>query len=291
MGFGNIIKVYLMDNGDTNKRIKCSIENRNILVYKIPRESINECKKIDELKHTGIYLLFGYDDQKDKDAVYVGQAGVRKNDEGILTRIQEHTRKSSEDYWNEVIAITTTDNKYTSTDINYLEYRFYDLAFDSKRYYIKNEKEPSCGNPSDEDKDKLEEFISYAKTIIGMLGYKVFEPVEVVKNKDNKELEFKCTNRGAEAIGVRTKDGKFIVKKGSKISPNGFTSSCFEHVKKRRKQEENKINNNILMEDVLFETPSGAACFVMGAMANGLTAWSTNDNRCIKLKDIIDKNA
>lgn len=287
MGFGSTIKVYLMDEGDSSKRIKCSIANRTILIYKIPRNSLKECKDIKELNYSGIYLLFGYDDKKDKEAVYVGQADVRKNGEALLARIQEHTRNSDEDYWNEVVAITTTDNSYGSTDINYLEHRFYELAIKANRYHVENKKDPSFGEPSLEDKDKLEEYISDAKTMIGMLGYKTFEEIKIVKNQiDNKELEFVCDKRGTYAIGARTEDGGFIVKKGSKISPT-FAKSCYERVKKRRKLEEDKIDANfVLKEDIYFKTPSSASNFVVGSMTNGLITWFTNDDNHCKLKDI-----
>lgn len=92
MARGKSINMYLMD-GDVNGRIKCTLANWTGLAFKIPRTSLDLCKDRDELKQTGVYFLFGKDDQTDKGVVYIGQAGIRKNGEGILNRLQEHNEK------------------------------------------------------------------------------------------------------------------------------------------------------------------------------------------------------
>ena len=92
MARGKSINMYLMD-GDVNGRIKCTLANWTGLAFKIPRTSLDLCKDRDELKQTGVYFLFGKDDQTDKSVVYIGQAGIRKSGEGILNRLQEHNEK------------------------------------------------------------------------------------------------------------------------------------------------------------------------------------------------------
>ena len=97
-------------DGDVNGRIKCTLANWTGLAFKIPRTSLDMCKDRDELKQTGVYFLFGKDDQTDKNVVYIGQAGIRKNGEGILNRLIEHNRNPKKDYWTEAIAITTSND-------------------------------------------------------------------------------------------------------------------------------------------------------------------------------------
>ncbi|MDD3184185.1 MAG: GIY-YIG nuclease family protein [Anaerostipes sp.] len=89
------------------------------------------------MKQTGIYFLFGKDDQTDKSVEYIGQTGVRKNGEGILNRLQEHNRNPKKDYWTEAIAITTSNDSLGTTEISYLEHRFCQLANEANRYEIK----------------------------------------------------------------------------------------------------------------------------------------------------------
>ena len=55
----------------------------------------------------------------------------------------------------------------------------------------------------------------------------------------------------------------------------------FKHGKKRA--EAVKLDGDgILLEDVLFSSPSYAAMFVVGKSANGLTSWKTKDGRTLK---------
>lgn len=284
------IEVVLMDNGDPGKRIKCKIANKTALVFKIPRSMLNECKDIKELKYTGTYLLFGYDDELSRDLVYVGQADLRENGQGLIARILDHTKSNSENYWNEVVAITTVDNSYTSTDINYLEYYLYKEALNANRCKTVNKKEPYYGNQGQNIKDKIEEFVDYVKVLVGMLGYKVFEPYKTIKNPDNKtEQEFICAKKdgSAKGIGILTTECGILLKKGSIISPTEV-DSCLEHVRKRRKEEKNKIVDNELTEDIYFEKPSTAANFVLGNNVNGWIKWVTNDDRHLTLKEVVD---
>lgn len=65
------------------------------------------------MKQTGVYFLFGTDEESGKELIYIlGQAGVRKNGDGILCRLQEHKRNQEKDYWTEAVAITTTDDTF-----------------------------------------------------------------------------------------------------------------------------------------------------------------------------------
>lgn len=43
---------------------------------------------------------------------------------------------------------------------------------------MKNGNDPNHGNTTEEKESEMEEFIDYAKVIMGTLGHKVFEPVK-----------------------------------------------------------------------------------------------------------------
>lgn len=91
MARGKSINLFLMD-GDANGRMKCTLANWTVVAYKIPRTELDTCKERDDLKQSGVYFLFGKTEDTDEDVVYIGQAGARKNGEGILNRLQEHKR-------------------------------------------------------------------------------------------------------------------------------------------------------------------------------------------------------
>lgn len=54
------------------------------VAYLIPRTEMPRCKDVAILNQTGVYLLFGKDEETGDDQVYVGQARSRKNGNGVL---------------------------------------------------------------------------------------------------------------------------------------------------------------------------------------------------------------
>ena len=274
-------------DGDVNGRVKCSLANWTGLAFKIPRTALDKCKDRPELKQTGVYFLFGKDEQTDKQVLYVGQAGVRKNGEGILNRLMEHDRNPQKDYWTEAIAITTSNNSLGPTEISYLEHRFCKIAIEAKRYVVKNGNDPTPGNLSEEKKSELEDFIDFSKVIVGALGHKAFEPL--VSNSPGASLtesqEFKCERNGICARGRRTSDG-FVVQKDSLIATEA-SKSCPEYVLKKREQCKDIISTGgTLQEDVLFSSPSGASSFVCLASTNGNIEWKTDEGKTLKEIDL-----
>ena len=89
-----------------------------------------------------------------------------------------------------------------------------------------------------------------------------------------------CKRNGANAIGQITADG-FVVKKGSAISSK-ITNSCPESVIKKRDQNKDRIKEYILQDDILFNSPAGAAGVVVGGSTNGNTEWKTADGVTLK---------
>ena len=114
------INLFLMD-GDASGRIKCTLANWTGVAYKIPHTEIEKCKNREDLKWSGVYFLFGVSDDTGENIAYIGQAGIRKNGEGILYRLMEHKRNPDKDYWTEAVVFTTSNNSFVPTEISYLE--------------------------------------------------------------------------------------------------------------------------------------------------------------------------
>lgn len=173
---GKSINLFLMD-GTATGRMKCTLANWTGVAYKIPRTDLEKCREREDLAQSGVYFLFGTTEQTNDTIVYVGQAGTRKNGEGILYRLQEHKRNQDKDYWTEAVVFTTSNNSFGPTEMSYLENRFCAIATAAKRYIVINGNEPTIGNVTEEKESELEEFIDYAKIVMGTLGHKVFEPL------------------------------------------------------------------------------------------------------------------
>lgn len=288
---GKSINLFLMD-GDANGRMKCTLANWTGVAYRIPRTELDKCKERDDLKQSGVYFLFGTSDETGKGVVYIGQAGARKNGEGILNRLQEHKRNPEKDYWTEAIVFTTSNNSFGPTEISYLENRFCNLSLEAKRYEVKNGNDPTIGNITEEKESEMEEFIDYAKVIMGTLGHKLFEPISkptvkqaeesLTKQSEGVRLHLKREVKGIgkiEADGSQTAEG-FVVLHGSHISP--VDDDTIPAVIKERRKKALIDEHGVLQEDMLFTSPSYAAMFVIGKSENGLTRWKTTDGITLK---------
>jgi hypothetical protein len=286
MAKGETVKVFLID-GSPAGLIQCTIANWIGVTYKIPRTELDQCKEREHLKQSGVYFLFGKSEEDEKAVIYIGQAGVRKNGEGILYRLQEHVRNPDKDYWTEAIAFTTLNNSLGPTEICYLEHKFCAIAKEAKRYIVKNGNDPSPGNITEEKESELEKFIDYSKLTMGILGHKVFEPQSAKASTQKKEL-FYLGHDNERAMGKRTSEG-FIVLADSYISGT-VSYHLAPSYKNLRKKYEARINRDgKLKETIPFASPSAASAFVLGRNSNGLTEWKTADGK--SLKDIENEEA
>ncbi len=289
MARGKSINLFLMD-GDANGRMKCTLANWTGVAYKIPRTELDKCKERDDLKQSGVYFLFGKNEENGDSVVYIGQAGARKNGEGILNRLQEHKRNPEKDYWTEAIVFTTSNNSFGPTEISYLENRFCNLAIQAKRYVVKNGNDPTPGNITEEKESELEEFIDNAKIIMGTLGHKVFVPLatstpapivaeEDIADTSDELLYF--DHSGVKATGKRTSDG-FVVLKGSQICSK-LTKNCPDPTLRNREKYASKVDANfVLIEDILFTSPSSAASYIGGASLSGNACWYNAQGTTLK---------
>lgn len=157
------------------------------------------------------------------------------------------------------------------------------MAAEAGRYQTKNGNDPNPGNITEEKESELEEYIDYAKIVMGALGYKLFEPLRGKPQAQASESDsvsdepvLYLTYSQAQATGQRTAEG-FVVFAGSRISLQ-LTKSAPAAVYKHRKRYAEKIDQQgTLLADLLFSSPSAAAAFVGGASLSGNALWKTED--------------
>ena len=291
------INMFLMD-GEVTGKIKCTLSNWTGVIYKIPRIQLGDLKSRDEMKQSGIYFLFGRDEDKQKDVTYIGQATTRKNGEGVLLRIQEHTRDSHADYFNDVIILTTQNNSFGPTEISYLENKFTQLAKEAGRYIVKNGNDPNPGNVTEEKESELDEIVENTLMIIGTLGYRVFVPMTKKVSQDLTDnhstylylkRKTKKSNKVIEATCERTTEG-FVVLEGSQveIKDSPYLPASLKEMRQNLIASR-IIQDGVLKEKQLFSSPSYAAAFLLGMQTNGRTDWKDQDGRTLKeLEELID---
>lgn len=283
MKFGKTIKIFLID-GDPNGRMSCELSNWSGKSYKIPRIKIKDCTDRDDLTSTGVYLLFGKDDEG-KDQVYIGEA------ESILKRLnQQLTQK---EFWNEAIVFISKDENLNKAHIKYLENRLHEIAKLANRYKIDNSVVPTQSSISESDRAEMEEFIEYIKMLVNTLGHKVFDEKREFKPKQKQDTFYIKAARGAEAQGEPTSEG-FVVFKGSKAAGTTVPSMTSNFMNLRQKL----IDQNIIVQkgdsfefpdDYIFSSPSTAAAMVLGRNANGLTEWKLKNGKTLKEFESNDK--
>lgn len=275
MAFSKTIQMFIFD-GNPNGRIMCELSNWNGRVYKISRNEIAEFTKRDDSENTGVYFLFGKDEDNN-DTVYIGEA------ERILFRLKQHLKES--EYWNDCIAVISKDNLLNKAHVKYLENKFYLLAANSGRSILVNNVVPTCSSISEYDEAMLEEFISNTKLLVNTLGYKVFDSIEesAVKHQNNNVTFLISAARGADAKGIAVADG-FAVLKGSTIASSTVPSLSASLFKLRASLFEKDIidPSNRFVRDYVFTSPSLAASIVMGRNANGRTEWKTSEHKTLK---------
>ena len=289
--------MFLMD-GEVTGKIKCTLSNWTGVIYKIPRIQLGDLKSRDEMKQSGIYFLFGRDEDKQKDVTYIGQATTRKNGEGVLLRIQEHTRDIHADYFNDVIILTTQNNSFGPTEISYLENKFTQLAKEAGRYIVKNSNDPNPGNVTEEKESELNEIVENTLMIIGTLGYRVFVPMTKKVSQDLTDnhstylylkRKTKKSNKVIEATCERTTEG-FVVLEGSQveIKDSPYLPASLKEMRQNLIASR-VIQDGVLKEKQLFSSPSYAAAFLLGMQTNGRTDWKDQDGRTLKeLEELID---
>ena len=278
-------------DGEVTGKIKCTLSNWTGVIYKIPRLQLGDLKSRPDMKQSGIYFLFGRDDDNYQDTVYIGQATTRKNGEGVLLRIQEHTRDSHSDYFNDVIVLTTQNDSFGPTEFSYLENRFTQLANEANRVVVRNGNEPNPGNVTEEKQSELDEVIDNTKTIIGALGYRLFVPRvgnDISTDEEQTEKNFvlerriKRSSKKIVTYCKQTTEG-FVVLKDSMVEITDG-KAIPESIRELRQelQEKGIIENGILKESQFFNSPSYAASFVLGMNTNGRTDWKDSNGCTLK---------
>ena len=290
---GKNFNLFLMD-GEVTGRIKCTLGNWIGIAYKIPRIDLEKSKEIQYLNNSGVYFLLSRN-KNDELQVYIGQADVRNDGTGVLSRIIEHSIKNKEkekdeEYFSEAVILTTQNNSFGKTEISYLENRFTSLAKETARYNVINKNTPNRSNVTEEKELELEDFIEYSKIILGILGYKIFVPL-IKRESNNKEQEelmlYIFNKKQVVAQCKRTREG-FVVLKGSKIRmKNNKSLSDTTKAMQKKCVENEEIVNGILKIDILRNSPSAAAEFVLSRSANGKDVWKTKEG--LSLNDLEEK--
>lgn len=266
---GKTIRQFLID-GIADGRWVTELSNWTGKAYKIPRTLVSQCSDRKDLNNTGVYFLFGINDETDQPQVYIGEA------ENIFTRLKQHL--AEKDFWTECVAFISKDNNLNKAHIKYLEHHLYQSAKANRQYEVLNSTVPTESSISEMDQAEMEEFLDNMRLILGVLGHTVLEPA-VRKSPHANEPVYLLQ----KAKGRPTPNG-FAILKGSVIAPSPLLSMSQGTVSKRDQLIRNGIvdSNWQFTQDRVASSPSLAASLVYGCSMNGRTAWKTAKGQTLK---------
>ncbi len=227
-------------------------------MYSAPRDAVDELLKLDVCDKYGIYMLLS------EDMVYVGQAG------DLSKRIKQHL--AGKRWWKRVILITTKDDSFTHTDIDYLESYFIDLAKKNNKLDCDNKQRGSKVKVSRFDKVQLDQYIEEAMFLLELIGVKVFSPKQ---NKSIPVIEsMKTESSKTYTIEKKNQAIRYLVEKGIKINHRDCTYATLQKTKKEFWANPNRellnknwsiiLNNTQTRELIYLLVPAETYSFVDG---------------------------
>ncbi len=271
------IQIFLPDGQPRGVRI-AEITTRIVQAVAVPRTQLDRIARRPEIGHVAVYFLFGESDEQAKPIVYIGQT------EDLATRLKSHN--ANKDFWRTAVLIVSKTHSFTQAHIRFLEWYCIARAREAGRYLLENGNEgskPYIPEPMEAD---LMDAFETANTLIGTLGFPLFEPVTSTAGEATEEELYYCSGPDAEATGKLVEDG-FVVLKGSKARLDVVPSAegTFVTSSRRRLSESGILVEDgtslRFAEDYLFESPSGAAMAILGRTANGWTSWRNSNGKTL----------
>ena len=221
-------------------------------LYSAPRASISELLNTDACNKYGVYLLLS------QDKVYVGQSS------DLAKRITQHT--VGKDWWESVVILTTSDNRFNHADIDYLENLLIEKAFNVNSLDCDNKKKGNPPKISKFQKVSLDQYLEEALFLMELIGITVFS---AKKNsaKGHKGLINTIDVKTKLALGKRAKKDaiQFLNEQGISLGKDvsyavrqDNRDDCWANPKIELLTKEWHIilNDNIGMELVVLKVPA-----------------------------------
>lgn len=278
-----------------------------------PRQScLDVCRNPDYkdiFERPYIYVLWRPGTGNQKPMAYVGESPTASN------RITRHYHDKNKAFWTRAVVYA---DKNGNMSTSHIEGMLLQCAEDAKVCNLDNEKKRRNFNQGDADAAVTQIHLSgLTRFFLPLAGCDFFrlrdsavmerkpqvkiqtqKPASVVAVLERPELKLTVPRKGISAYGRETDEG-FLVYKGSQAAKK--ESSVLQkynslkrfipmrqELRKDKTLVDDKGNSEVFLfsRDYLFTSPSAAAVVIMGANANGRTAWKDATNKKRTLKDL-----
>ena len=259
-----------------------------------PRAALPDARNRDELKRTGVYVLWDRDPAGAVPEVYIGQS------DNVLSRLIEHEK--NKDFWTDAIAFTSKDDNFNSAHARFIESQLIQRAKDMSRAKLTNSNEPSPPHVSEADANDAQHFMDEVILCLPIIGLGAFEPAvsqEHASASDSPGQDMfidyrQSTNSrivGILASGFVTVDG-FLIREGSQaatVEVQSFSKRFPRESALRTqlieqgilKKDVNQQNAFRFTRDYVSSSPSRAAGIISGRTSNGREDWKDAQGRSL----------
>ena len=240
-----------------------------------PRSRFAQVRRREEVKRTGVYVLWEPSESGHLPRAYVGQG------DSLLSRLAIHLRKK--DFWTHAIAFISKDQNLNKAHVHYLEARMVNLAYEAKRCELDNANIPQEPSLSDADKADAELYLADMLLCLQVVGVSFFEKSQ---EPVRKAQELILRGKGIEAHGYEGV-GEFVVRSGSLAVKNEVHSIPIYLSELRRTLCEKGILKDIggqyrFDQDYGFSSPSTSAGVILGKSSSGRIEWKDSMRRTLK---------
>ena len=263
----------ILRNGMPTGIVQCNLDEWIGVSYKIPRNRLNESKELKNIENTGVYILFGVDEETGENRAYIGEA------ENIYKRLLQHNK--TKDFWNDCLVFVSQNNSLNKAHIKFIENMLYTKAKEVERFIIDNDTEPTKSSLDGADEIRAVKFYEKIVLLTSVYGYRIFD--KILTQQEVKEEEIYYINSiGLKASGAQSEEG-FIVFKGSQSSEE-FKKVSSQSLRNKWNELRNQkiVDQGVFLKDIIFSSPSTAAAMVLGRNSNGLTQWKNRDGKTLK---------
>lgn len=168
MAAGYTVHLFV-PNGDPNGVVIAERMNWTGRVTVVPRDQWTTVRNRDEFGLTGVYILFGYDEQRDEDlpSLYIGEA------DAVRHRLDSHVQRMA--FWERAVVLTAGSH-LNKAHVKWLEATLIARAKDAGRCVVTNPGGSNRPRLSESEEADMNAFLAEALAILPLVELRVFEP-------------------------------------------------------------------------------------------------------------------
>lgn len=253
----------------------------------LARSDYDSVQKRAELDRAGVYILVS----RQFNTAHPHKAYIGETDH-LRTRLRVHQRTKSD--WTHCYLLTTKDNSLNKAHVRFLEASLISLALQVDSAELENGTKPSPFGLDEWEVISIERYLSYARTMLSVLGVPSFEPLPSAADGSSsagssgggQALRYTVRGRSFHAEAYDDHAG-FTVLKGAMARGEEADSLTNAPRALRAKLIEDGVLVQVgkqlqLAKSYVFDSPSSAVSVLSGSDRNDRLAWKDDGRRTLK---------